>query len=405
MKKIILTLIFGVSLVSFGFSFDFGLNIDNFSQFFKSDTEQIYTQSNTAGLWLSQKSEVFEAAVSLSYTFMYVDEQDTSLLEPGIFDLDYLYYIHNLVFEESNSIDDLELQVGRFIGNDLSKLVFNSKLDGIKLEIGSRNLSFGAQAFYSGLLLNKTSPILMSLLDENKAMEGEDNFGSKRFIYSAYALVEEFALRQNLGLEFVGQNDLTDRNQEFIDSYYLSLILNGPIVPALQYNFLTLYELANTSAGLEQFLVFDGKLQLSVPDLKGSFALTGTYSIPFQDSGLSFKPIVASSLSFVNSFIDTQNVNALGLSGVFNFSSSMSFTTKVQAYLRQSLYDVYVPYTDVNKEGSYVGSEVSMSLGFNPTSDFTLSLTGGLLFLNEAIVLEGEGLIPFKVSLAASLFI
>ena len=391
MKKLLISFFVSLCFFSLAFSFDFGLNIQNYTSFLKQDESQTFVQSNTASLWASQRAETYEAAGSGSYTFNYVKTVDTNLIDRGIFDLDYLYYTRFLSFEDQ-VVDTLDVQVGRFFTNNVNTYVFNSKLDGLKAEASLNNLSFGAQILYTGLLLNKTSPIKMSVGDS----ENTDNFGSKRIIYSAYALFDEFVSRQNAHFEFVGQNDLNAYEDDSLDSYYLSLGLNGSIIPSLGYNLDSVYELVNSDQ-VEQYVLIDGKLQLAVPSVKGQFSAGGVFSFALQDSDFGFQAITEKSLSFVDPSIVAKNVQSLLLAANFNFTSFLSLSAKLQSYIDKNLGSEDV--------AAYRGTELGLVCSLIPTSDFSVSISGGLLFLDKNAVVEGSSANPFKISLAASLFI
>lgn len=391
MKKLLTSLFVCLCFFSLAFSFDFGLNIQNYTSFLKQDESQTFVQSNTASLWASQRAETYEAAGSGSYTFNYVKTVDTNLIDRGIFDLDYLYYTRFLSFEDQ-VVDTLDVQVGRFFTNNVNTYVFNSKLDGLKAEASLNNLSFGAQILYTGLLLNKTSPIKMSVGDS----ENTDNFGSKRIIYSAYALFDEFVSRQNAHFEFVGQNDLNAYEDDSLDSYYLSLGLNGSIIPSLGYNLDSVYELVNSDQ-VEQYVLIDGKLQLAVPSVKGQFSAGGVFSFALQDSDFGFQAITEKPLSFVDSSIMARNVQSLLLAANFNFTSFFSLSTKLQSYIDKKLGS--------GDEAAYKGTELGLICNLIPTSDFSVSISGGVLFLDKNAVVEEGSATAFKVSLAASIFI
>ena len=391
MKKLLTSLFVSLCFFSLAFSFDFGLNIQNYTSFLKQDESQTFVQSNTASLWASQRAETYEAAGSGSYTFNYVKTVDTNLIDRGIFDLDYLYYTRFLSFEDQ-VVDTLDVQVGRFFTNNVNTYVFNSKLDGLKAEASLNNLSFGAQILYTGLLLNKTSPIKMSVGDS----ENTDNFGSKRIIYSAYALFDEFVSRQNAHFEFVGQNDLNAYEDDSLDSYYLSLGLNGSIIPSLGYNLDSVYELVNSDQ-VEQYVLIDGKLQLAVPSVKGQFSAGGVFSFALKDSDFGFQAITEKPLSFVDSSIMARNVQSLLLAANFNFTSFFSLSTKLQSYIDKKLGS--------GDEAAYKGTELGLICNLIPTSDFSVSISGGVLFLDKNAVVEEGSATAFKVSLAASIFI
>ncbi|MDI9386598.1 MAG: hypothetical protein QM387_03310, partial [Spirochaetota bacterium] len=170
MKKLLTSLFVCLCFFSLAFSFDFGLNVYNNTSFLKQYKSQTVLQSNTAALWASQRAENYEAVGSISYTFNYLQTVDSSQIDLGIIDLDYLYYTRYLNFE-GQVVDTLDVQVGRFLTSNLNGYIFNSKLDGLKAEASLNNLSFGAQILYTGLLLNKTSPIKMSSVDMINAID------------------------------------------------------------------------------------------------------------------------------------------------------------------------------------------------------------------------------------------
>lgn len=402
MKKIIAISFIGIFAFSLIFALDFGLNIDNNTVFTKEIDDQRFMQSNTASLWANQKTKDYELAGSLSYNFNYMNAQDFEQIDKGTFDLDYLYYIGYFVFEDS-TLDSIDLQIGRFFANDLTSFIFNSKLDGVKAEFGIDNISFGLQAFYTGLLLMKTSPFTLTDLDRDT--DEKNLFGSKRLIYSAYSIIEDLAYRQSLSLEIIGQNDLNDRNVEFLDLYYANLGLNGPLIPALRYNLNAIYALAKNPNVIDQYLFINGDVQLALPSIKGRLALGGTFSLPLQENTDAFVPLVPNSLSFVYPSIGIHNAQSITVSGNFNLMTALSLTAKMSAYLKQTTHEVAIPYIDSEKDALFLGSELGLSLDFVPTSDFSISVDAGVLILNKAILEENLNPTPFKLSIAASLFI
>jgi len=99
MKKLLTSLFISLCFFSLAFSFDFGLNVYNNTSFLKQYKSQTVLQSNTAALWASQRAENYEAVGSISYTFNYLQTVDSSQIDLGIIDLDYLYYTRYLNFE------------------------------------------------------------------------------------------------------------------------------------------------------------------------------------------------------------------------------------------------------------------------------------------------------------------
>lgn len=404
MKKGIAISFVGIFAFSLIFAFDFGLIIDNNTIFSKEVGEQRFVQSDTASLWANQKAKDYELAGSLSYNFNYMNAKDYEQIDMGTFDLDYLYYIGYFTFEDS-ILDSVDLQIGRFFANDLTSFIFNSKLDGLKAEFGIDNISIGLQAFYTGLLLIKTSPFTLTDLDFDILTEGEKVFGSKRLIYSAYSIIEDLAYRQSLSLEIIGQNDLNDRNVDFLDLYYANLGLNGPLVPALRYNLNAIYALATIPNAINQYLFINGDVQLALPNVKGRLALEGTFSLPFQENTEAFVPLVDNPLSFVYPSIGIHNAQSITVSGNFNLMTALSLTAKISAYLKQTAHEVAIPYINPGKDTLFLGSEAGLTLNFVPTSDFSLSVDAGVLILDKAILEENLNATSFKLSIAASLFI
>lgn len=404
MKKVIVAICISFFLISLSFSFDFGLNIGNTTEFLKQYEEQQFLQSNSASLWLNQKSKNYEAAVSASYIFSYINATDYTLIDKGVFDLDYLYYLGFFNFDGS-AIHSLDLQVGRFFAQDISSYVFSSKLDGIRLELAAKNMSFGAQAYYTGLLLTKTNSIRMSYVDIDNAFDEEKLFGSKRAVYSVSAFFDDFAFRQSANIEFIGQNDFNDREEDFIDSYYVNLGFNGPIIPALRYNIQSIYEFAQLPENNEQYVLIDGSILFVAPSIKADFSLGGIFSFALQEESSGFSAITEKPLSFVSASISPKNVQTIQVMSNFHFTSYMSLSLSGQVFLKQSDENIFVPYADDESEGSYLGTEIGMAFKFSPSSDFDLGLTAGILLLNEKIIEEDFIVNPFKISLSASIFI
>ena len=401
MKKLLTSLFVSLCFFSLAFSFDFGLNVYNNTSFLKQYKSQTVLQSNTAALWASQRAENYEAVGSISYTFNYLQTVDSSQIDLGIIDLDYLYYTRYLNFE-GQVVDTLDVQVGRFLTSNLNGYIFNSKLDGLKAEASLNNLSFGAQILYTGLLLNKTSPIKMSSVDMINAIDDKQIFGSKRIVYSAYALFDELAFRQNVSLEFIGQNDLNSSGEDSVNSYYLSLGLNGPIIPSLDYDLVSVYGIANVYNTIESYVLVDANLRLAIPTIKGQLSLEGLFPFALHDSGGSFKAITEKPLSFVETAITATSLQSLTLTANMSLSSTVLLSAKFHNYFSQS--PNAFSFVDPTKEGRYVGSELVFNCSLIPTSDFSLGLTGGIMLFNKDLV-EDTSLNPFKVSLTASLFI
>lgn len=282
---------------------------------------------------------------------------------------------------------------GRFLISDVSSFIVNDRVDGLEAELAFPAVRIGLSAAYTGLLLNPVSRIVMTDADLADAGDGDEFFGARRLIGKAELSLPELFARQTATVSAIGQWDLRDAEQdeETIDSGYLGLAFDGPIVPGLFYELTSSLSpwTARLNNETEQGLglLLSTRLRYFRPDwLSSQFGLLGVMA---SGAGPVLDPFVTITRADVGIILDLSLQNIAF--GEVSYSI-VPFQTARNRVLRDLQVGVSsrtffrvstdeVPDTsavDPLSDGQLIGTEAMLDLGWRVLSDLGMSLSGGV---------------------------
>lgn len=400
MKKIGFFLLILITFSSL-FALDFGLNIGNLTDF-SNNVQNELNQTNTAVLWLTSPIKDLSFSASLVYKFNYNWNPSVQTLQPFQLDVGNLALSGFFVFSGGNA-GALRFDAGRIQASDITGKVFSAKSDGFNTAWVNKNTSIGAQAYYTGLTLKQNSVVSLSPQDAEDHLNDAVFFGPSRLIYSVYAVLQEFALRQSVSFEILGQNDLRTASELRVNSYYGSVLLSGPLFSSLRYT-------AGSSAGVLQNVqtfsfsqLITAGLYLRVPALKTVFSLSGIMTFPWTGVSDGFVPVNAQSVSVVLPALKHNNVTFMGFEASFHPHSVFAGGLKVSTYFKQNAQSLPINVLKADSSSLYIGTEASLYGNFSISSEFSFMISSGIMLLNSQIIQDGTNSIPFRVSVAATL--
>jgi len=148
---------------------------------------------------------------------------------------------------------------GRFLFSDVSQLVINHAVDGSLLDFDFGTVSLQVATAYTGLVLRSSSGVAMSLADQDSS----GPFATPRFLGS---LATSWAFTKDHTVTFgaMAQQDLTSRSRLLdewttifnpnkggkVDTQYLTLKFDGPVVDRLFYEVSGTFETGTTLSWL-----------------------------------------------------------------------------------------------------------------------------------------------------------
>lgn len=174
-------------------------------------------------------ARTIELAGQGSYT--YTDDR------PYLFDVDLLRLsgrYPGLMGERSV----FEASAGRFRFSDTTGRVFSHLADGARLRMRFPRMNLRLDAAYTGLQLNPTSDIRMTLADRIDEDDDDEFFGPARAVGIAELVFPELLGPHTVRLGVTGQYDLRDpkTGQSTLNSGHYTLALDGPLFGGLYYN-------------------------------------------------------------------------------------------------------------------------------------------------------------------------
>jgi hypothetical protein len=385
------------------FSVDFGLNIGNVSDFSRN-VQNVFSQTNSAVLWFTTPIKDFSFAASMVYKFNYTwTSQTGSYIKPYYFDIGTLEF-SGFIPLPGNTPSSIRFDAGRIQADDIIGKIFSTKSDGLKVSWMINNITLGIQSYYTGLTLKSNSSLLLSPQDADDIYNEDVIFGPSRLVYSVYAVFQEFMLRQNASLEFLGQNDLRSGADPSVNTYYGSVVLSGPLFSTLRYSAGTSFGVLQSDNTSNFGQLITGNLSLRIPSKGTSLTLSGLYTLPWGGGNTAgFVPVNEQSVSIVLPELKHNMVTYIGFETSTQRSSVFSNGIKLSSYLNKSIDRFALPVLDVSKPNLFVGGELSAYGNFVVSSEFSFMYSAGLFVFNPFSVIKGVNIIPFRVSLSATL--
>lgn len=384
-------------------SVDFGLNIGNVSDFSRN-VQNIFSQTNSTVLWLNTPIKDFSFAASVVYKFNYIWTSLTgSYIKPYYFDVGSFEF-SGFIPLPGNTPSGIRFDAGRIQADDITGKIFSTKSDGLKVSWGINNTTLGVQSYYTGLTLKSNSSIFLSPQDTEDIDNEDVVFGPSRLVYSVYAVFQEFLLRQNASLEFLGQNDLRSEASPSVNTYYGSAVLSGPLFSTLRYSAGTSFGVLQSDNTSNFGQLITGNLSLRIPSKATSLTLSGLYTLPWGDGNTAgFVPVNEQCVSVVLPELKHDMVTYIGFETSTQRSSVFSNGFKLSSYLNKSIDSFALPVLNVNIPNLFVGGELSVYGNFLVSSEFSFMYSAGLFVFNPFSVIRGINIIPFRVSLSATL--
>jgi hypothetical protein len=367
-------------------------------------------------------------------------------------DLERLY-LRNRVFPEGGSVVRFESRLGRFGLVDPTGMILNHAVDGAGLSIQGRWWGVRMSAGTTALLNKEFSNVAMSIRDAVDAADDDVYFGPGRFIGQLRVDLPELFARQNLSLALVAQEDMRDpasvvqESDEptavdelggLIDTQYIVLTLDGPILNTLFYEFGYALGLGRTlslvddddAVSLESYSyqpirahMVSLDLAYFIPDFLSSVVRAGVRFTTGDDDYSSY--LEGNTDGDATMFIP---ISPSGTGAVFDLQPGNTTTTAVSYGLKpfetapspflsefqtEALFytffrtagrgPVSLPEVDPSANESYLGSELDIAFRFRPYSDLGFGLTTGMLFANEDALFDDADAFSWLVRLEASL--
>jgi hypothetical protein len=438
MKKgilVLLLVLFSIHL----FAFDFGLDIENtLNLTADSPTPRL---SDTVGLlpWLELKDDTTEFRFALSTIF--------STANPWfVFDVDQLSL--NTTIPIGNGISEVfRIQAGRFQAEDQTGYVLSQKLDGLDLRAGFSGSELGILLGYTGLLLNPTSPVILSLVDVERAGNANSIFGSPRIIIGldwqlfsipSFSLglqaLTQTDLNEITGVSVLKAGDTVDPSNQggLFQTQYFSAKAKGSITDSFFYSGYFIFgsgqtltfvggeqvgtDVVSFASGGHLRLFFDEALEsfltFGVNWSSGDADASGLIEGNEADQLTLFTPISGNPLSFVYSNARLSNLLSIDLEYSIkpfdNLAKDNLFDTQVvlgTSFFIQPVAGVTgFPGADFSSGQNFLGAEVDLSIISRVFSDLGLSLDLGFFFPGAAMnsSIQANGAI-FKLDFVTSL--
>ncbi len=399
-SKIISAVVFTLFIVPLA-AVDFGLNIGNMTDVSKNVQIDL-NQSNTATAWITSPIKDFSFAATVVYKFNLAWNANSQTIKPFQIDVGSLEFSGFLLLSGKSS-SGLRIDAGRIQASDISGKVFSAKSDGVNLALVNKNITFGAQAYYTGLTLIQNSVVALSPQDKADRSSGTVIFGPPRVVYSVYGLFQEFLLRQSFNIEVLGQNDLRIGADPRVHSYYGTAVLTGPLVSALRYTLGSSFGVRQSAQKFSFGQIISLNLALRIPSIKTNFGLSGIYSMPWGAEKDGFEPVNSQSVSLIIPDLKNNNCTFIGFDAAWQPASFFSGGLKTNVYLKQSPTAVTLPVLKADNTSLFVGAEMSVYGSFIVSSEFSFMVSSGFFLLNPFAVVKDTNILPAKVSLSATL--
>lgn len=326
----------------------------------------------------------------------------------------------------ADDVKSLRWTLGRFALSEPTGFILNHPADGSRLAFAYNGFNLSVTGAFTGLVLRSSSGLNLSLADQNTS---DALFASPRFIGSLEASLPLFKAH-TLTLGALAQQDLNDRDAMVpewttvfsgdtggtLDTQYLTLKIDGPLVGALFYEAFGTFGSGSTLSWLESadsatgFLyeytpilsfLSGASLSLYLPQvLSSSFTVRVLASSGDPDAAASvegntkgdlnlFVPITGSSLGSVFS-PGLSNLIFYEMGGTFKPLGSVPLVlgTKVLGFQRAVEGVINAP--GVLRDGPvWLGEELDLSATWQLLSDLSVSTSAGFFLPAEGTFASG----------------
>ncbi len=432
MKRIVRITVLFLLAAGYGYSFDFGGNLEDSTYYYYDDSSSMYHSDNLS-LWV--RTPIWKNAdVYFQGSYTYTTD------DAVFFDLDYLRI-------ESNRSSAVDYTLGRISVSDFSGYVFNHKLDGMSL---AYNIPWGVirvSAGYTGLLFDNSSSLIMTLADQNDDDTATlYSLAAPRFVSGLEVLLPDLFLHQDMHIGVWSQVDMRNKDDVVaegttavssiggkLNTQYFGAGVSGPLSPSLYFDGFAYLGTGRTLSYIDGVYTYK-----PVVSFLGSAGIR-YYSNAFFYSRISFRFLYSSGDSDYHSSFLEGNTNGDGtnfipvsrqsLALVFSpqlgniFFTRLSYSLKplseqkspllrniqteltANNFFRSTTGQISEGGINPSSSALYLGTEVDGTVNFRPYSDFGVSLSGGVFIPNngtDGAFLESQQKVAFLARLGLS---
>ncbi|MBT3273617.1 MAG: hypothetical protein HN368_10700 [Spirochaetales bacterium] len=412
---------------------DFGGTIANRTGMKIADVTSL-SQSDSLTLWFAAYSPTLEFLIRGGYNFSYNQISDPAIRHiPDV----QKFYLKGNIPTTNLGLSRFGYYLGRFQFRDSTGLIVDQNLDGLRFSFFYPQASVEFSTGVSILPNKRSNPVLLSKSDQNDYTDNGTIMGSPRSVGLLQVAFNNVFQQQltiiagfqedlrhlfpsrNISLIPEGQTAINPSAGGLVDMQFGGFGLRGNIYDGLFYSLFGVGESGRTLAYITEADTVAGTYQY-VPILSGMGGLGLNMYLPhFLSSAVEVKGIVSTGDDWTDrdSFYEGSTsltpalfmpVTAKPMSFVFGPSLGnliairASYSLKPLSWIPGTLtdqfqahikYDAFLRFIDgpisvripnTVSDDMYLGSEVSLTLGFRPFSDLGVSLQTGV-FLPNAV--------------------
>ena len=270
MRKILAALAVLVCVCSTLPAIDMGFTIGNASSLFVSDTNT-WAQGNTGTLWLRADFQggrldiagVYDFLNTLNFGTINGDEPEPYRFDVGITKWAATVSLAGAVFS---------YELGRHKVDDMTGIIYASLMDGVSMNLSTKDINLWLGADYTGLVLKKNSSVLISNDDSTDAQTeivGWDH-APPRLVASLGIAFPELVLRQDVSMELSGQIDLRPNAKDPTHNAEFAFRFSGPLLPGLREKMYGIVQWITTNRGNGIAFLAGMKLVYNLPIPNGT---------------------------------------------------------------------------------------------------------------------------------------
>ena len=269
-----------------------------------------------------------------------------------------------------------DFRIGRMLYSDPLGIIAQGLFDGARFSFDTGIGTFSAGAWYTGLLYKRRANIAMTLREQlhNARSLSINNYGNSYFAPRRVLSALEWE-HQGIGaremlmasMAVLGQFDLTDSN---LHSQYLALKLGIPIA-SFAFNLGGCFETLGLPDRLR--LAYAAELEIAWRTRFQRLSLLGRYSSGKTDYTVAFLPLS----SIAQGYILKPSITGVS-------SASLDYTARLHRTFSIGLSSFYFILNDLEtfssfrSGGNLLGAEFYGMLYWNPFSDLSINLGGGV---------------------------
>ncbi len=273
-----------------------------------------------------------------------------------------------------------DITVGRLAASEPTGLIFSDRLDGLSVSLQSSAFSVDAAFGYTGLFDGRTHGVAFSVDDMTDRNDPDTFSASQRIIADTSVALLRLPGRQIVSIGALGQWDLREDDPETfgerIDSQYVYLAADGPIVPSVYHETAvagSYTQIANDNIEVEDDgLGFAARTALSAyfgADENSNVDLGARYWFGAADTAESFRPLSPVSKELL---VVSRQQDALVTRAAYAYRP---FAGRPGAQrLELSPYLGAAFESDLFADDPFAGGEAGLRVSYRPLSDLGTQL-------------------------------